>query len=312
MTEVRAELEYTVTNPTTLVLQIGAARTVGRYRLESNGTPLQPQQIEPGVLLVTADVGRLSVHYEASLPRQPVGPLPVSPADRVVALRPSRYCPADRMNGFATDLVGHHDNERDWVLAVCGYAARYLRYTTGVSDASTDAVDTLLIGAGVCRDYAHVVAALCRAVGVPARVASVYAPGLDPMDFHLVVEAAIDGYWHVFDATRLAPASRWCASPPAGTPPTSRSARCCPGTPTWTGWRSSRWPTAPCPPTTTRAWSPSPDDDPAPHGLQPSGGSPGVARGRHGSALVVQEADEGGAPPGALGHRGSQAAPDDQ
>jgi hypothetical protein len=33
----------------------------------------------------------------------------------------------------------------------------------------------------------------------------VYAPGLSPMDFHLVVETAIDGHWRVWDATRLAP-----------------------------------------------------------------------------------------------------------
>jgi transglutaminase-like putative cysteine protease len=57
----------------------------------------------------------------------------------------------------------------------------------------------------VCRDYAHLVAALCRAVDVPARVVAVYAPGLSPMDFHLVVEAAVDGGWRVWDATRLAP-----------------------------------------------------------------------------------------------------------
>ena len=32
-----------------------------------------------------------------------------------------------------------------------------------------------------------------------------YAPGLDPMDFHLVVEALIAGQWQVVDATHLAP-----------------------------------------------------------------------------------------------------------
>jgi transglutaminase-like putative cysteine protease len=57
----------------------------------------------------------------------------------------------------------------------------------------------------VCRDYAHLVATLCRALGIPARVAAVYAPGLFPMDFHLVVETALDGRWYVWDATRLAP-----------------------------------------------------------------------------------------------------------
>ena len=70
---------------------------------------------------------------------------------------------------------------------------------------TTDAIDTLLTGAGVCRDYAHLTATLCRALDIPARVAAVYAPGLSPMDFHLVVETALDGKWYVWDVTRLAP-----------------------------------------------------------------------------------------------------------
>jgi transglutaminase-like putative cysteine protease len=42
---------------------------------------------------------------------------------------------------------------------------------------------------------------------VPARLAAVYAPGLEPMDFHAVAEAFVDGGWHVVDATTLAPRS---------------------------------------------------------------------------------------------------------
>ena len=60
-------------------------------------------------------------------------------------------------------------------------------------------------GQGVCRDYAHLVVTMCRALGMPARYVSVYAPGLSPMDAHAVVEIAVDGVWRVFDATRLAP-----------------------------------------------------------------------------------------------------------
>jgi len=69
------------------------------------------------------------------------------------------------------------------------------------------AVDTLLAGRGVCRDFAHLTIALCRAVGIPARLAAVYAPGLAPMDFHAVAEALVDGIWRAVDATLLAPRS---------------------------------------------------------------------------------------------------------
>jgi transglutaminase-like putative cysteine protease len=66
-------------------------------------------------------------------------------------------------------------------------------------------VQTLLSRQGVCRDYAHLVVALLRALDVPARLAAVYAPGLAPMDFHAVAEALVDGCWRVADATLLAP-----------------------------------------------------------------------------------------------------------
>ena len=61
-----------------------------------------------------------------------------------------------------------------------------------------------MTGQGVCRDYAHVVIALLRAMDMPARYAACFAPGLQPMDFHAVAEAYLDGAWYVIDGTRLA------------------------------------------------------------------------------------------------------------
>ncbi|SKY42777.1 transglutaminase domain-containing protein [Mycobacteroides abscessus subsp. abscessus] len=80
-----------------------------------------------------------------------------------------------------------------------------LDYIPGASDPIDGAVDTLLAGAGVCRDYAHLVVALLRALNIPARLVAVYAPGCDPMDFHAVAEALIEGQWVVVDATKLSP-----------------------------------------------------------------------------------------------------------
>jgi transglutaminase-like putative cysteine protease len=84
---------------------------------------------------------------------------------------------------------------------------RRLVYTSGSSRPVDTAVDTLLLGRGVCRDYAHLTITLLRALEVPARLVAVYAPGLSPMDFHAVVEADVDGVWQTVDATRLAPTS---------------------------------------------------------------------------------------------------------
>ena len=91
--------------------------------------------------------------------------------------------------------------------AVADWVHRRLIYTSGASRPVDTAVDTLLAGQGVCRDYAHLTITLLRALEIPARLVAVYAPGLAPMDFHAVVEADIDGTWSVVDATRLAPTS---------------------------------------------------------------------------------------------------------
>jgi transglutaminase-like putative cysteine protease len=60
---------------------------------------------------------------------------------------------------------------------------------------------------GVCRDFAHLGISLTRALGIPARYASVYADGLVPQDFHAVFQAYLfgpkGGEWFSFDATRM-------------------------------------------------------------------------------------------------------------
>jgi transglutaminase-like putative cysteine protease len=60
---------------------------------------------------------------------------------------------------------------------------------------------------GVCRDFAHLGMALCRALGIPARYVSAYAWRLDPPDFHAVFEAFLNGPsgagWYLFDPTRM-------------------------------------------------------------------------------------------------------------
>ena len=128
-----------------------------------------------------------------------------APYDRALHLRPSRYAESDRLAGLAAAEFSDVTEPADVVRAVRRWVSGRLSYVSGSSRGTDGSVDTVLAGAGVCRDYAHLVVALLRARDVPARVASVYAPGLSPMDFHLVVEALVDGTWQVVDATGLAP-----------------------------------------------------------------------------------------------------------
>ena len=91
------------------------------------------------------------------------------------------------------------------LFSVAEWVNQRIAYVSGSSTGTDSALDTLLARRGVCRDFAHLVIALLRALGVPARLAAVYAPGLSPMEFHAVAEALVDDQWWAVDATRLAP-----------------------------------------------------------------------------------------------------------
>jgi transglutaminase-like putative cysteine protease len=204
--QVGATLAFDVTEPAEIVLQIAAAGPVTESLiLESGGRTLEAVELPGRQHHVRAPVGRLTVTYAAEVAVTRPVPPDVTELDRIVALRPSRYCPSDRMAGFAGAMFGGRPDATTTVRAIRDWVHDHLGYEAGSSGPSTDAADTLLDGRGVCRDYAHLVATLCRAMNVPARVAAVYAPGLSPMDFHLVVETALEGRWRVWDATGLAP-----------------------------------------------------------------------------------------------------------
>jgi transglutaminase-like putative cysteine protease len=151
-----------------------------------------------------AAVGNLKVEYAATVDGQ-TEPAPVSEYDLSMYLRPSRYAEADKFYGFAANEFGQYSGSTTLLEKVSSWVGTRLNYVPGPSDPIDGAADTLLAGNGVCRDYARLVVALLRAVNVPARLVSVYAPGCSPMDFHAVAEAFTDGQWRVVDATLLAP-----------------------------------------------------------------------------------------------------------
>lgn len=155
------------------------------------------------VHLATATAGRLELEYRAVVSGRDGVP-PVTPSDLVEYLRPSRYAEADKLVAFATDQFG---GLAGFALldAVVAWVRGHILYMRGSSGPTDGAVDSLLTRRGVCRDFAHLVAGILRAMAMPARVVAVYAPGLDPMDFHAVVEAYVDGAWYVVDATGLSP-----------------------------------------------------------------------------------------------------------
>ena len=211
--DVGAELEVEITAPTTLEFQIAVAPHPNAEVTESlsfvlDGKPLQALEISGvhGNRIHKLDIsgGNLTVAYAASIVGK-ADPAPVTEYDLSMYLRPSRYAEADKFFGFAATEFGNYVDSTTLLEKVSSWVGTRLNYVPGSSDPIDGAVDTLLAGNGVCRDYAHLVVALLRAVNVPARLVAVYAPGLYPMDFHAVAEAFVEGQWRVVDGTLLAP-----------------------------------------------------------------------------------------------------------
>jgi transglutaminase-like putative cysteine protease len=172
-----------------------------------DGNPVEVKELgvdDGGRLHVcTAPPGRLVLSYAAEVSGL-AEPASVDPVDDIVYRRPSRYAESDELGPTAWAEFSKLEG-KELLDAVSSWVGTQLYYVSGSSRPTDGATQTLLLRKGVCRDFAHVVIALLRARNVPARLVAVYAPGLSPMDFHAVVEAAIDGQWRAVDATTLAP-----------------------------------------------------------------------------------------------------------
>lgn len=116
---------------------------------------------------------------------------------------PSRYCQSDRLLKLAASEFGRLDQGYARVLAIQNWIKNHVTFTPLSSNSSTSAVDTLIEQIGVCRDFAHLMIALCRAVNIPARFTTCTDYGADPIlgppDFHAYVEVYLGGRWYIFD-----------------------------------------------------------------------------------------------------------------
>lgn len=215
------DLSYDVRSPTTFIFNIEVARLGRHGDLEEQLTITPPLPVRRFVspdlqnryLSIDAEPGPLHLHYagqvtlaadraEASGIREM--DLPEIPLSIMPFLLPSRFVPSDRLAGFALKEFADIPRGHARVTEICNWIYTHIDYQRGSSDGTTTASESLIRRAGVCRDFAHLGIAFCRALNIPARFVSCYAHGLEPADFHAVFEAYLDGRWWLFDATRQA------------------------------------------------------------------------------------------------------------
>jgi len=221
--QVHCELQYLLNDPATFLLALKCIETGGQQILSEELTVepfIQAEEFTLGIgmnrfsRIRTLNPGNLKVSYRAEVSASirvipgdslsPDGPGHLTP-EALPFLFPSRYCPSDALRATAWELFGHLGGPQAMAAGVSDWIFNHIAYVSGSSGESSSALDTFGSRQGVCRDFAHLGVTFCRALNLPARYATVYAYQLNPPDFHACFEVFIDGWWLVFDATRLAP-----------------------------------------------------------------------------------------------------------
>ncbi|MES2461563.1 MAG: transglutaminase family protein [Armatimonadota bacterium] len=123
------------------------------------------------------------------------------PPEVLLYTLPSRYCQSDQLARLAMGEFGSITPGGTRVNAVAEWVRTHIEYQYGTTDAMTSAYDTAVQRIGVCRDFAHLTIAFCRALGIPARYVSGYCLELDPPDFHGWTQVYLSGAWHNVDST---------------------------------------------------------------------------------------------------------------
>jgi transglutaminase-like putative cysteine protease len=220
------ELKYEIADhPGDFIFNIHAAQTPCQSLVIENFVVSQPVAVslftDPAhgnrYARLRAEPGNLSVRYDATVDiahhiASPDGieevPIAQLPAEALAYIYPSRYCQSDRLHRLASTEFGGMRPGYWRVRAIQDWVHRRTKFVSGSSNATTSAVDTLIEQVGVCRDFAHLMIALCRAINIPARFATAIDYGSDPAfgptDFHAYVEAFLSGRWYLFDPTGMA------------------------------------------------------------------------------------------------------------
>ncbi len=166
----------------------------------------------PGLIRIFSDA-RVN---DSGLP-DPVAPwarqVPVEElsGDLVRFLLGSRYCETDLLSPIAWQLFGNTPMGWGRVQAICDFVHNHVQFGYSFARSTKTAWEVYQERAGVCRDFAHLAIAFCRAMNIPARYCTGYlgdigVPASDaPMDFSGWFEAYLDGTWYAFDARHNTP-----------------------------------------------------------------------------------------------------------
>lgn len=175
------------------------------FVLQNSATRFIKMEVEKGTNFSISYQAEVDVLHELITDEKLLESIPIIDLDNEVLpfISPSRYCESDKLLDFANQQFGHLLNEFVKVKAINEWVFNSIAYKAGTSDSSRSANDVLALKEGVCKDFAHLAIALCRALDIPARYFTGYAYAIDPPDFHACFEAYVGEKWLFFDPTQL-------------------------------------------------------------------------------------------------------------
>jgi len=141
----------------------------------------------------------------------PLTPVKDLPSETLLFLLASRYCDSDSLSDFAWLQFNGIGGGARLVQSICDFVHNRIRFDYMLANPRRMASDGLREQVGVCRDFAHLAIALCRAMNVPARYCTGYLgdigvpPDPAPMDFSAWFEVFLNGRWYTFDARHNMP-----------------------------------------------------------------------------------------------------------
>lgn len=133
------------------------------------------------------------------------------PEEALVFLLPSRFCDSDRLLDLAWTLFGAATPGWGRVQAICNFVHGHIQFGYEHARVTRTASEAYQEQRGVCRDFAHLAVAFCRALNIPARYCTGYLSDAGepepypPGDFAAWFEAYLDGRWHTFDPRNNVP-----------------------------------------------------------------------------------------------------------
>lgn len=173
----------------------------GELRLDLYGNPQRHLRAGPGSFSYEFN-GTIEVTPGSGVPPGAIAHPPQElPPESLIFTLPSRYCQSDLLTRMAQSEFGRFPTGGRRVRAISDWVHSHVEYRSGTTDSLTSAFDTATERVGVCRDFAHLVIALCRALDIPARYVSGYCLDLEPPDFHGYAQVYLGGRWHDVDAT---------------------------------------------------------------------------------------------------------------